>query len=120
MNYRKKVGTYGEKLARKFLVKNNYKIINQNIKTSYKEIDIIAKQKNILVFVEVKTRTNSMYGQADEAMSSKKISNLRKAIGIYLNDYCKEKYKNIRLDLIAIDIDKVNKTAKIRHYKEII
>ncbi len=119
-NYRKIIGAYGEELAKKYLIKYNYRIIAQNIKTSYKEIDIIAKQNDKLVFVEVKTRTTLKYGQADEAISRKKISNLRKAIGIYLDRSNKEKYKNIQLDLIAIDINKENKTANIKHYKEII
>ena len=92
MNYRQIIGAYGEELARKYLVKNSYRIISQNIKTSHKEIDIIAKQNNILVFVEVKTRTSTKYGQADEAMSHKKISFLKKAIGIYLDSFNKEKY----------------------------
>ena len=120
MNYRKIIGAYGEELAKKYLIRKKYKIINQNIQASNKEIDIIAKQNKILVFVEVKTRTNIKYGKADEAMSRKKISHLRKAIGIYLDNYNKEKYKNIRLDLVAIDINKEKKTARIKHYKEII
>jgi len=120
--YNQKVGQYGEELARKYLIKKGYKIIECNIKASYKEIDLIAKapQQNTLVFFEVKTRTSFAFGKADEAMSRRKISHLKKAIGIYLEKYNKEKYKDIRLDFIAIDINKKKGKARIRHYKEII
>ena len=118
-NYKKTVGAYGEELAKKYLIKNNHQIVDQNIQIGSKEIDIIAKQNDTLIFVEVKTRTSNKYGQADDAMTSKKFSNLKKAMGIYLDD-CKEVYKNIRLDLVAIDIDKKDKKAKIKHYKDII
>ena len=56
--YNKIIGNYGEDIAVKFLQKNKYKIIERNFLCKCGEIDIIAKDKNILVFVEVKSRTN--------------------------------------------------------------
>ncbi len=121
MNHNQKVGRFGEELARKYLVKHGYKIIASNIQTSHKEIDIIAKLKDLLVFVEVKTRTSNKYGEADEGMSSKKTRNLKYAIKRYLgNSNNKIYYRDIRADLISVDIDKNKKTAKIKHYKDII
>ena len=85
------------------------------------EIDIIARQKDILVFVEVKTRTSDKFGKADEAMGSRKTKNLRQAVKRYLYNYNNEfNYKDIRADLIAVDIDKSRKVAKIKHYRNII
>ena len=55
MNYNQKVGQFGEDLAVKYLLKNKYKIIDRNVKISYKELDIIAKIKDKIIFVEVKT-----------------------------------------------------------------
>jgi len=118
MNYNQKVGKFGEDLAVKYLLKNKYKIIDRNIKISYKELDIIAKLKEKIIFVEVKTRTSQKFGFADENISSKKLHYLKKAINMYLNNKDLDP-DNIRLDLIAIDIDKVKKTAKIKHYKDL-
>lgn len=118
MNHNQKVGRFGEGLARDYLVRHGYKIIGENIKVSYKEIDIIAKKQSLIVFIEVKTRTSDKFGFADEAISSKKIKHLKRAIGAYLKSYNPE-FKDIRLDLIAIDIDKYKKIAKIKHYKDI-
>ena len=56
-----KIGKKGEDLAVKFLKKKSYKIIERNFRAGkYGEIDIIAKDKDELVFVEVKTKTNKM------------------------------------------------------------
>ncbi|RLC38267.1 YraN family protein [Candidatus Falkowbacteria bacterium] len=118
MNYRKKVGDYGEKIAANYLKRKGYLIIEKNVKVSFKEIDIIAKIKEIIVFIEVKTRTSNTLGSADEAISGKKINNLKKAINSYLAEN-KIKANNIRLDFIAINIDKYKKIANIKHFEDI-
>jgi len=118
MNYRKKVGEFGEKIAINYLKSKGYSIIGKNVKISFKEIDIIAKIKEKIVFFEVKTRTSKKLGAADEAISSKKINNLKKAIGFYIAEN-KIKANNIRLDFIAINIDKYKKIANIKHFEDI-
>lgn len=118
--YNQNIGRFGEKLARDYLMKHGYSIIGANIKTSYKEIDIVSLKDNVLVFVEVKTRTSEKFGRAEESIFENKTSNLKKAIGIYLQNNRKiVKYADLRLDLIAIEIDKSRKLAKIKHYKDI-
>lgn len=59
-------GVYGEKCAKDYLIKNGYKIICTNYKTKLAEIDIIAKEKNVLCFIEVKTRKNKNFGNASD------------------------------------------------------
>ena len=127
MNYKQKIGEFGEKLAKNHLIRHGYKIIDANIKISYQEIDIIAQKGKRLIFIEVKTRTSLAFGSADTAMTAKKIGNLKKAILIYINrnnNFLKKLNQPvdanfIRLDLISIDINKKNKTAKIKHYRDI-
>lgn len=112
------IGKYGEDLAVLYLEKKGYKILDRNVKISYKEIDIVSKKGSKIVFVEVKTRTTSAFGSADESLRRTQIKNLKKALAIYLykNNY---NQNNVRLDLIAIDVDKNNKSANIKHYKDI-
>ena len=117
MNYRQKVGKFGEDIAVKYLAKKGYRILHRNMKLSYKEIDIIANINELLVFFEVKTRTSNVFGPADLGMNRKKISRLKKAIIYYLNRNVH--VKNVRLDLISIDIDKMIKVANIKHFKNI-
>ena len=116
-NYRQVIGDFGEKIAEQYLLRRGYKILGTKQKISYQEIDIIANIKDIIVFVEVKTRTSNVLGSADEAMSSTKLKSLKIGIHKYLNN-SQNSFEKVRLDLIAIDIDKQNKKAKIRHYKE--
>ena len=116
--YRKIVGDFGELLARRYLVGKGYEIVATKVKSSYQEIDIIARYKNKMIFVEVKTRTSDMLGEADEAMDIKKIKNLKKAIQDYalVNNY---DFDDTRGDLVAIMIDKTKKIANIKHYKDV-
>lgn len=119
MNRKKVVGNFGEKLACEYLIKKGYKIVDRNIKTSYFEIDIIAEKNNLYIFVEVKTRTSNIYGGADGAISSRKIKSIKRGAGRYI-------FKNkidenmVRFDFISVDINKNEKSAKIKHYKDII
>lgn len=119
MNYNQKVGQFGENLAKEYLEKKGYKIISQNIKISFQEIDIIAKHEKMIVFVEVKTRTNKKFGDAEEAVGEQKMRSLSRGIQKYL-DVNNLDQKLIRLDLITIDVDKLTKLAKVKHYLDIL
>lgn len=102
MNYRKNLGKYGEELACKYLIKNNYKIIEKNFLCKQGEIDIIAISRNKeLVFVEVKTRKNLKYGLPCESVTQRKIKNIIFSSKYYilLNNYYNI---NIRYDVIEI------------------
>ena len=58
----KEIGIIGENIATEFLLKKGFQIIERNFLKPFGEIDIIAKDNNYLVFIEVKTRKNSNYG----------------------------------------------------------
>lgn len=119
MNHNQKIGAFGEQLAAQFLIKRGYKILNRNLKTSFKELDIVAFLDGLLVFVEVKTRTNNKLGLAEDMLSSKKIYNFKQAVNIYLNTK-KTRHNNIRFDFIAVDLNIVSKIAKIKHFKDMV
>ncbi|RLC57314.1 MAG: YraN family protein [Candidatus Cloacimonadota bacterium] len=74
INNIKRIGTEGEKKAKDFLISNNYKIIKTNFHSPYGEIDIIAQDGEILVFIEVKTRSSDL----DSALNSISISKRKK------------------------------------------
>lgn len=119
MGYKQRIGKFGEKLAKDFLIKHGYKIIGINIKISYQEVDIVAKKNKTIIFIEVKTRTSLSLGSADMALTDTKMENLKKVLENYI--YEKKLDENfIRLDLISIDINRLKKLAKIKHYKDII
>ncbi|MDR2346329.1 MAG: YraN family protein [Planctomycetaceae bacterium] len=109
----------GENEAVQFLKDNNYFILKQNVVLKDGEIDIIAKDKNknMLVFVEVKTRSSKIFGQPYEAVTpqkQKRLYNLAEQL-IYL---LKLKKVNYRIDVISILWEK-NSTPEIIHIKDI-
>ncbi len=94
------LGIWGEALAVEYLERKGFTIIERDWHSGHRDIDIIATYNNVVVFVEVKTRRNRLFGEPEEAIDYKKLSNLRAAINHYI------KFKNIRntvrLDAITI------------------
>ncbi len=110
------IGNSGEIIARDYLISIGYEIIESNWHFSKNsEVDIIAKDKNTLVFVEVKTRSSLNYGHPLEAVGQKKIQKIYMAALAYL-DQTKIKYDNYRIDVISII---GLKNSEIEHLKNI-
>ncbi|TJX16202.1 YraN family protein [Tissierella creatinini] len=104
-------GRTGEELGRDYLHSKGYSILETNYKNKIGEIDLIAMDKDILVFIEVKTRTSTSYGYAFEAV------NLRKQKKIIHTSMLYIKYKNfghfqLRYDIIEVYL---MKDIKINH-----
>ena len=108
----------GEELATEFLKRKGYKIIERNFRKGYGEIDIIATKKNVLVFVEVKTRTSNKFGTPLEQISHFKLKSLIKTEQFYkvLNPKFPE---TMRIDAISVIIDKNTGTETIDHIENI-
>ncbi len=117
MYIRHEIGKLGEELAVKYLEKEKYEIIERNFECKQGEIDIIAKDKTELVFIEVKTRTNNIYGTPIEAVNINKTKHLIKTINYYL--YLK-KLENEYIRIDAIEIYIYNHKFKVNHIKQII
>lgn len=116
-------GKLGEETACSFLEKLGWKILEKNYRYSrFAEIDIIAKDNDTIVFVEVKTRTTTNYGHPFEAVNRSKLLNIFKAGLAYLQT-TKEPYRRYRIDIISV-LGKCNQGSnenapKIEHLKDI-
>ncbi|MFA6005127.1 MAG: YraN family protein [Patescibacteria group bacterium] len=77
------IGRQGEDIATSYLIDKGYVIIERNFKVNLGEIDIIAKHRGFLVFVEVKYRTSLYYGEPYEAVNIRKLSKLRRLVDYY-------------------------------------
>ena len=110
-------GNTGENLATEYLEKQGYTILERNFYCKQGEIDIIAKDNNEIVFIEVKSRSNKLFGIPSEAVTKQKIKHLFRNARYFL-------YKNkmineyIRFDVVEILI----KSGKfnINHIKQIV
>ena len=94
------LGSEGEELAVKFLKKRDYTIIARNYKTIIGEVDIIAKDGDTIVFVEVKTRANDTFGYPFEAVNRNKRKKLKNLALLYLKKQRQE--FAVRFDVISI------------------
>jgi putative endonuclease len=109
-------GKRGEKLAVDYLIAKGYKILEKNWRFKRAEVDIIAKNnEGILVFVEVKTRSYTFYGEPEVFVDEKKKQLLLDAASQYMNEV--EYEWAIRFDIIGIVIDKYE-NIKISHFED--
>lgn len=109
------LGKNGEDIACDFLIKNGYTILERNLRfAKLCEIDILALDKNTLVFCEVKTRKTSICGSPFEAITRSKYNNIKKGIFLYLRD--NKNYKKYRIDAISIIL---TPKLTIKHLKNI-
>lgn len=111
------VGAKGEDYAAHYLHSKGYEIVVRNFHTRYGEIDIIARKKNELVFVEVKTRTKKAFGAPEESISFIKARRLRRTIAKFLLD--KPVYVAWRIDVIAIKLNSFEELVDLRHYRNV-
>lgn len=117
MYQRHETGRNGEDLATQYLEKKGYEIIERNFECRQGEIDIIAKDKQELVFVEVKTRASALYGLPKEAVDTTKKKHIYQAAEFYLY------FKHLEDESVRIDVIEVYKKKneyKINHIKQAI
>lgn len=114
--YKKLLGKVGEKCAVKYLKKNKYKILEQNYATHFGEIDIIAKDNDCYVFIEVKTRTSDKFGEPMEAVTDFKQRHIIRSAQSYLmTNKIDENQIKIRFDVIEVKSE--NGKNEINHIK---
>ncbi len=104
------IGKYGEDIAKDFLIKKGFEILEMNYRYSrVAEIDIIAAKKDVLHFVEVKTRTQNYFGKPLEAITPNKLKQIYSCAIQYMNS-SKKRYKGYQIDAIGIELE--NKEVK--------
>ena len=109
------IGQNGEEIAKTHLVKMGYKILEINKRFSKLcEIDIIALDKDTLVFVEVKTRKTNICGHPLEAITKSKYNHIKQGLYIYLKE--NPQYKKFRIDAVSVLL---KPELKIEHLKNI-
>ncbi|MBU1127210.1 MAG: YraN family protein [Patescibacteria group bacterium] len=119
LNYSK--GKIGEQIAFEFLAKKGFKIIAQNWQNRFGEIDLIAIDKDILVFVEVKLKIGEDFGLPEEMIDPRKIYQIQRAAEIFLLNEASmaQEYPQYRLDAVCIILDKNKEVQDIRHYENL-
>ena len=110
------LGKWGEDLAGDYLQRKGYTIIERDWKSGRRDLDIVAKNGNVIVFVEVKTRRNSLYRQPEEAVDYRKLQSLQQAI----NHYIKFRHirQEVRFDIISV-VGTIGSEPDIQHIQDV-
>ena len=119
-NERQRIGRIGEMWARLYLKFHGYTILAQNFRTRAGELDLIAKENDCIVFVEVKTRTNQAYGTPAEEVSYHKQRHMIRSAEYYLMKIDTE--TACRFDVIEVMFSGKGRFSfpKIRHLQNVI
>jgi putative endonuclease len=118
---RKKTGVYGEQLAERYLIEQGYKIVAKNWRCPEGELDLVARQGENLVFVEVRTRRGTWLGTPEESITPAKQAKLIKLAYTFLADYeqpdCRRSSSEgpWRIDVIAIVLNKRGEVVRFNH-----
>ncbi len=112
------LGKKGEQLAAHFLIQKGYEVVMQNFWTRVGEIDIIAQNKDFLIFVEVKAKTSIDFGEPYEQVTPAKLKKMMRACKLYCSQHAIGD-RMIRLDVISIYCELKTKQAHIKHFENI-
>jgi len=111
------LGTAGESLAAEFLSLNGFEILATNYRIGRMgEIDIIAREKEYICFIEVKTRTDTSYGSPSEAVDRRKQSRIIRLAQVYMSQNKLKKY-NARFDVVEVFLEYYNGCFKAKSIK---
>ncbi len=108
-----KTGNQGESLAADFLLKKGYEVVARNYRYKHSEIDLIVKQETLLVFVEVKTRSSSSFGEPEAFVDSKKAAKIFEGADQYIHET--NWIGNIRFDIVSV---KMGAKAEVAHFED--
>lgn len=110
---RKALGDLGEAIARRYLTERGYSILETNFRSPHGEIDIVAREGDYLVFVEVKSRRSRSFGEPTESITPAKKQKLIETAQAYMqaHDGLPEEW---RIDVVAIQMDHLGSPPRIQ------
>ena len=109
------MGARGEGIAREYLEARGYEIVATNFRCQWGEVDIIARDRDFLVFVEVRTRRSTdSYGTPEESLSKQKRDKLIATAETYIQS-CPTTVEDWRIDLVAIRLDGRVTNGQVQH-----
>ncbi len=117
MNHNQRIGKWGEDTATRYLAGRGYEIVARNIRTPYGEIDIIVKQGDVTIFVEVKTRTSNKMGLPEESITPRKREHMLAAADHYAAE---NEIDHWQIDVIAIEGKPGSEEPKITYFENAI
>ncbi len=113
------LGRLGETLAGAFLKNKGYQILEKNWRTPYGEIDLVARQAESIIFVEVKTRSSRSLGPPEISITHRKAEHMRSAAEYYIQQH-PEVQADWRIDVVTIQLLPDQSPAMIDHFENVL
>ncbi len=99
------LGTHGESIAAEWLERRGHRIVERNWRCARGEIDIVARDGDTLVFIEVKTRAGGTTGHPFEAITDTKVRRLRQLVPAWFAEHSDVSARSVRIDAVAVHVD---------------
>jgi len=115
-NHNQLLGRRGEDLALAYLLERGYTLLGRNVRTTYGELDLVMRQADALVFVEVKARRNTAFGYPEDGVNRQKHAHLTTSALAYLQAH-PEIDSSWRIDIVAVEIGAAEPT--ITHFENV-
>jgi putative endonuclease len=116
VKHNQRIGKWGEDAVAAYLTERGYEIIARNARTPYGEIDIIAKQADVIIFIEVKTRTSNKMGLPEESVNLRKQAHMLACAEHYAVE---NEIDHWQIDVISVE-GKVGLVPRITHFENAI
>jgi len=116
MKHNQRIGKWGEDTAAEYLTQRGYEIMARNVRTPYGEIDIVTRQGDITIFVEVKARTSNKMGLPEESITPRKREHMLAAADHYAAEH---EIDHWQIDVLAIE-GKPGSNPKITYFENAI
>lgn len=113
--YNRQTGRLAEDFAARVLKDKGYLILERNFHNRFGEIDIIAKEGDVLVFVEVKAKKGMDFGTPEEMITAYKLQKIRRMAEVYMSG----KSLSCRIDVVAIVLSSDDKLLRLNHYENV-
>jgi putative endonuclease len=115
---RRRIGARGEEIAANYLKRRGYLIRGRNIRLVEGEIDIVAEKGELLVFVEVRTRTGSSFGTPEESVTARKREKLLTLAQAYIQAH-EDLPPSCRIDVVAVELTPQGRVSRIEHIENV-
>lgn len=112
----RQVGTWGEGIAAGYLQEHGYRVVANNARTPYGEIDLVTEREDLTVFVEVKTRTSASLGPPEMAVTPRKQAHMLAAAEYYAQEHA---ISHWQIDVIAV-LKRSGMGPEITHFEQAI
>lgn len=116
---RLRVGRRGEEVARKYLRRRRYKVLEKNWGSKWGEIDLVMKKGSVVAFVEVKAKRGEFYGSPEKMFDKKKLEQVKRMGWVW----CGRKGWEgaVRVDVVAVVFERESeKVKRVSHYKNVV